>query len=163
MLIWHRLGLGAPLPEEIPDGDWRRQNLTSNDKLRKQLLGKDFPKLQARKLEKNRMGSTTSQMVGKTRPALVKRHMEDDVDDEGEAGRTSLGKAKRQSAGVQASRGEDDSDLAIRPPGHGKADPAYHNGRRKPVSNYLDEVLAEKSQRKKHKKRKKEKAELEFI
>ncbi|KAJ9649623.1 hypothetical protein H2199_000401 [Coniosporium tulheliwenetii] len=37
------LGVGAPLPEEIPDGSFKRSHLSSNDKLRKQLLGKNAP------------------------------------------------------------------------------------------------------------------------
>ncbi|WEW59396.1 hypothetical protein PRK78_004867 [Emydomyces testavorans] len=36
-----KLGLGAPLPKSQADGSWNRLELSSNDKLRKQLLGRN--------------------------------------------------------------------------------------------------------------------------
>ncbi|KAI9875421.1 MAG: hypothetical protein M1830_008482 [Pleopsidium flavum] len=153
------LGLGAPLPKDIPDGDRRRQELSSNDKLRKQLLGKDFPKLQAT-VEKRKAGPGERQAFARPRPIPVKRQFEeDDEDDEG--GRSSLGKSKRQTVKDGSADGGGEVDDETRPFGIVKSSPTRNGGGRKSASNYLDEVLAEKSRKKKrNKKQKKEIAKL---
>ncbi len=161
MLIRDRLGLGAPLPKDIPDGDRRRQELSSNDKLRKQLLGKGFPKLQARVLEKSKVGSGGRQVFARPRTTPVKRQLEEEEEEE-EGGRSSLGKSKRQMVKVGSPDGGDEVDDDARPSSNVKAIPTGNDGGRKSASNYLDEVLAEKSQkRRRNKKRKKESAKLE--
>ncbi|OCL13985.1 hypothetical protein AOQ84DRAFT_270621, partial [Glonium stellatum] len=38
------LGVGAPLPKDVNDGSFKRRELSSNDKLLKQLLGKKAAK-----------------------------------------------------------------------------------------------------------------------
>jgi len=161
VLIRDRLGLGAPLPKDIPDGDRRRQELSSNDKLRKQLLGKGFPKLQARVLEKSKVGSGGRQVFARPRTTPVKRQLEEEEEEE-EGGRSSLGKSKRQMVKVGSPDGGDEVDDDARPSSNVKAIPTGNDGGRKSASNYLDEVLAEKSQkRRRNKKRKKESAKLE--
>jgi len=164
VLIRDRLGLGAPLPKDIPDGDRRRQELSSNDKLRKQLLGKGFPKLQARVLEKSKVGSGGRQVFARPRTTPVKRQLEEEEEEEEEGGRSSLGKSKRQMVKVGSPDGGDEVDDDARPSSNVKAIPTGNDGGRKSASNYLDEVLAEKSQkRRRNKKRKKESAKLESL
>ncbi|PLN81208.1 hypothetical protein BDW42DRAFT_169396 [Aspergillus taichungensis] len=43
------LGVGAPLPSKAADGSWNCTELSSNDKLRRQLLGKNYKKVMAAK------------------------------------------------------------------------------------------------------------------
>lgn len=90
MLSLYRLGVGAPLPEEIPDGSFKRSHLSSNDKLRKQLLGKNAV---------NRASGsqhTPSKHLTATRESSkpVKRPYTEDSEDE-EEGRASSFKSRR--------------------------------------------------------------------
>lgn len=165
MLIGHRLGLGAPLPKDIPDGDRRRQELSSNDRLRKHLLGKDFPRLQAGALEKRGMSSGGHQSLAKARPAPLKRILAEDEDEDEEGGRSSLGKSKRQGVRVESVDGVNEDDGDTRASSSLKSSPRGTKAGRKPAYNYLDEVLAERSQkrkRKRNKKRKKQSGDLQF-
>ena len=147
-----RLGLGAPLPADIKDGDPRRQELTSNDKLRRQLLGKDFQRLQGKGAMTGESGPGSVQVGSKPRPAPVKRELE--PDDEHEAGRSSLGKSKRKKVTVR----QEAADVKV--PYGGEAKTPDNPRPPKKASNYLDEVLADKS-RKKQKKKNKKKRKME--
>lgn len=152
-LIGGRLGLGAPLPADIQDGDARRQELTSNDKLRRQLLGKNHLKLQNKRLDGSKSAPGSVQLGSKPRPADVKREW--DSDDEDEAGRSSLGKSKRKKVAAtrEAADGGDDEGVKAL---DGEETKRLDNSRPpKKASNYLDEVLAEKSRKKQKKKNKK--------
>lgn len=89
---------------------------------------------------------------------MVKRDLESE--DEDEAGRSSLGKSKRKKvvSSQEGVDGDDDGDAKI--PDRGEAEIPRNPRPPKKTSNYLDEVLAEKS-RKKQKKDKKRKVEGE--
>lgn len=147
------MGLGATIPEDLKDGDLKRQKLDSNDLLRRQLLGKDHAKLQNKSANRqvNKMGTGGVLPVGsKPRPTAAKREAED-VSSDDEGGRSQLGKKRRRDAVDADKHGGIDED-------HGelgkerKEDVKYS----KKATSYLDEVLSRKK-KKKHqgKKRKK--------
>ena len=135
----------------------KREQLSSNDKLRKQLLGSDY----ARK-HKNGDRRNGEQIVksnpfptgSKPCPTPSKQYAEDDSDDD--RGRSSLGKSKQRATKnrVQQSINPDENDLAK--PDKTEKDGLLESRPPKRSSNYLDEVLADRS-RKKHKKSKKQK------
>ena len=146
-LIRVRLGLGATMPK---DGDVKRQDLSSNDKLRKQLLGKDFAKLYERSGSGGKSGLGVLPMGSKPRPTAAKRAVENDEEDEG--GRSSLGKSKRRRKADK--QGSDEAW-----DGTGTTKSVESNleelvSRPKKPSNYLDEVLADRERKKETKKRK---------
>jgi hypothetical protein len=76
------LGLGAPIPKEFLDGDVKRKEISSNDKLRHLLLG-------------NRAGLQASKpRDGKEKAVGSKRVLGEESSDE-DQGRSALGKAKK--------------------------------------------------------------------
>jgi hypothetical protein len=150
-----RLGLGGVIPK---DGEVKRDTLSSNDKLRKQLLGSDYAKKHAdRKRRAEAKDSHRSPLTAgsKPRPAQPKPRVEDDSEDDG--GRSSLGKSKmgafKRPHHPNARSNENDALDAEDPKVDG---PTGSPRPPKRASNYLDEVLADRS-RKKHKKSKKKK------
>ncbi|KAJ9667961.1 hypothetical protein H2201_001766 [Coniosporium apollinis] len=163
------LGVGAPLPEEIPDGSFKRSHLSSNDKLRKQLLGKNAV---------NRASGsqhTPSKHLTATRESSkpVKRPYTEDSEDE-EEGRASSFKSRRaRSNNVSpaplrkppAAQPKDEDvedsnedtkgdDLGVRPPK--ASSPTLSAKAKRPTSSFLDDVLEEKAKKKKKKKHKKD-------
>ena len=142
-----RLGLGGVIPK---DGEMKREELSSNDKLRKQLLGNDYARKHAdrnRRIEAKGSHRSPLPAGSKPRPAQSKPRGEDNSEDDG--GRSSLGKSKMGAVKRphQPSARLDESDAV-----EGSTD----SPRPKRASNYLDEVLADRS-RKKHKKIEKKK------
>ncbi|MCJ1401497.1 hypothetical protein MMC11_004711 [Xylographa trunciseda] len=145
------LGLGAPVPQEIKNGDERRQELSSNDKLRKQLLGKEFAKLYGK------TGSATKKDFGalplgsKPRPVVTKQAVEEEMEED--AGRSSLGKPKRrvEASSVEGEEQEEQGDdKGSFPRPNTRIQGSISSKKR--TSTYLDEVLAEKSRKRKKKK-----------
>ncbi|MCJ1472761.1 hypothetical protein MMC13_001410 [Lambiella insularis] len=147
------LGLGAPLPKDIKDGDGRRQELSSNDKLRKQLLGKDFAKLYGPSGSRTRLGLGTLPIGSKPRPAAstVREEMRDDNDEEG---RSSLGKPKRGAKANRPVVEEQEHADEIGTQSHDATELHELHSSSKRARNYLDEVLAEKMRKKAKKKQK---------
>jgi len=150
-LLSASLGLGAPLPKDVKEGDARRQELSSNDRLRKQLLGKEFAKLYGKggKGEKGGFGSVP---VG-SKPRPVDRPKVVPEQDEEEEGRSSLGRTKRRphDEKVEAEDlGSDGGDVDRRSVTN-KKEPSRPSKR---TASYLDEVLAEKQRKKQRKKQK---------
>ena len=141
-----RLGLGAKASD---DKMLKREGLSSNDKLRRQLLGRDYKKLQAVSGVRGRSEGIAAVIGSKPQPRRDTARKSKDEDDEG---RSSLGHSKRKQKksetenaevlDAEAPRAPEATTQAISPP-------------RKRAMNYLDEVLAEKSrkQRKKNKKK----------
>lgn len=136
------MGLGASIPKA---DEIKREKENTDEILRRQLLGKDYKKLQAKRA--SNLGFGVGQGGAKSRPAPVKRPVEES-DDEG--GRSLLGRSKRQKLdeelrnGILEARVEDvhpDSSTASHAP--------------KKPSNFLDEVLANKSHKKSKKNKKK--------
>ncbi|PYH81444.1 hypothetical protein BO82DRAFT_374865 [Aspergillus uvarum CBS 121591] len=162
------LGVGAPLPTKAADGSWNRTELDSNDKLRKQLLGRNYQKVMAAKANAKTGPSSAGTATG--RP-LVKAaasgagHGADQEDEDEEEGRLALIGTKNNSfsrkrkaavpqqipgetenmsseAKVTDVGGEDKSEGAPSQPSTGR------RGRKKGTS-FLDEILAERSKKRK--------------
>lgn len=171
----NRLGVGAPLPERAADGSWNRTELDSNDKLRKQLLGKNYKKVMAasagvkpgKPVGQNGApaGNATASSTAGTRDA-------DDDDDE-EEGRTAVvgRKGDLRKKAVDSARkrkattdiAEDDGSgpsgaVGIKD-GDSEDTPAKQEGPlsqpapgpkgRKKATSFLDEILADRSKKRK--------------
>ncbi|KAL8673114.1 MAG: hypothetical protein Q9168_002446 [Polycauliona sp. 1 TL-2023] len=154
------LGLGAKIPENLKDWDLKRPKLSSNDQLRRQLLGKDHAKLGVKggfqQTALNDAGPSL-QVGSKPRPRPVKRGLEDDSSDE-EGGRASLGrkKVKKPAEDIETEQadhvgGGTKIKEERRDEQHGTEKPS---GR---ARNYLDEVLSQNREKKRKSRRKKEK------
>lgn len=79
------LGLGAPIPKEFLDGDVKRKEISSNDKLRHLIMG-------------SRIGLQASKpRDGKEKAVSTKRGLEEESSDE-DLGRSALGKAKKSKS-----------------------------------------------------------------
>ncbi|KAI9719773.1 MAG: hypothetical protein M1812_003261 [Candelaria pacifica] len=152
-------GLGAPLPKEITDGDANRQELSSNDKLRRQLFG---GKIASRmkvgvRPEINGNGAVRHRPVTKP-PCAGIANGEDEDDEEDEGGRSSLGRSKRKREKEHTADVDDDRPditTAQSTSSSGQAHVGQRSQNSKPTSSFLDEILAEKSRKKKKKRKNK--------
>ena len=166
ILTLNRLGVGAPLPEKAADGSWNRTELSSNDHLRKQLLGKNYERVmkasqkQAAPVKGAAAGAVTGQS-GTAAPAGSGADVEDEEDDDDEGRAALVGKKKRKVEQARAKKkknvaedssqhqnaGEDGEE-----PSTTKEEPkqqAPSKGRKKATS-YLDEILAGRSKKRKN-------------
>ncbi|PYI12085.1 hypothetical protein BO78DRAFT_392759 [Aspergillus sclerotiicarbonarius CBS 121057] len=168
------LGVGAPLPTKAVDGSWNRTELDSNDKLRKQLLGRNYKKVMAA-TSAARAGSTSAGAGAggrqDTSSGAVRGAQEEDDDDE-EDGRTALIGRKKSTASKKrkaepqvqpASETVNDQDGEPKQTdgngdgGDDKVDqsnkqtgPASRPSKgRKKATSFLDELLAERSKKRK--------------
>ncbi|GKZ21453.1 hypothetical protein AbraIFM66951_006152 [Aspergillus brasiliensis] len=164
------LGVGAPLPTKAADGSWNRTELDSNDKLRKQLLGRNYQKVMAaKKASAAKGGSNDPSAAASTNPA---KNVEEEDSDE-EEGRTAvIGKRrampakKRKAAEPQVQLesetvgGEPGESKQANDIGDGKEDRADQSDKqpgassrpargRKKGTSFLDEILAERSKKRK--------------
>lgn len=145
------MGLGATLPKE---GEAKRHKLDTEEKLRRQLLGKDYKKLQANRAgNSGKVGVQVGHGGMRARPVSAKQTMDDSEDEEG---RSSLGKPKRRKVDKGLQRGNFEAAIID----VDSSAPATSQGLPKQGS-YLDEVLARKSQAKsvKSKKRRRDKSD----
>ncbi|KAH7400598.1 hypothetical protein DE146DRAFT_611501 [Phaeosphaeria sp. MPI-PUGE-AT-0046c] len=180
-----RLGVGGILPKDVADGTFMRRSTTSNDKLLEQLIGKKRAKAHlAAKQQTERAGS---QQVPKPGRRPVPKKEESDDEEEGRAA-TFKSKRRKVGQSKKAPSSEDEvNDGAadhptVEDPEEGleqenapkilddvdegsdaapvKAKPKSlpSRGRAKPTS-YLDEILAERSKKKKNKSKNKAAAE----
>ncbi|KAL8918823.1 MAG: hypothetical protein Q9172_005257 [Xanthocarpia lactea] len=156
------LGLGAK-PEEVKDWDLKKQRMSSNDLLPRQLLGNDHAKLRLKGGHErmNRSGDGPPLPVGsKPRPTPVNRALENDSSDDG-GGRASLGRKKRRKPAEQIEPQKDEQIEADamnnEKPRNERQDPVEYSKR---ANNYLDEVLSQRRQ-KKQKTKKEKKGENE--
>ncbi|KAL8925387.1 MAG: hypothetical protein Q9208_003479 [Pyrenodesmia sp. 3 TL-2023] len=151
------LGLGAKVPDNLKDGDLKRQKPTSNDLLRRQLLGKDHAKAVSKEghRQADQRGAGATLPVGsKPRPALLKRKADESSEDEG--GRSSLGRRKHRehiSDGLNGGEVSEIVEEATHREDKRRDSPEAVQRPRK-STNYLDEVLSRKNE-KKHKSKKK--------
>ncbi|KAL8745688.1 MAG: hypothetical protein Q9184_007842 [Pyrenodesmia sp. 2 TL-2023] len=159
------LGLGAKVPDDLKDGDMKRQKLTSNDLLRRQLLGKDHAKARSqgghRHADQKAPGATLP-VGSKPRPAALKRKADDSSEDEG--GRSSLGKRKHLKYISTGKSGGEGSELVAEAMDHKdkrRERPEVIKSSRR-STNYLDEVLSQKNE-KKHKSKKKKKGPQDMV
>ena len=171
------LGIGATVP--TTDGAARREEMSGNERLRRQLLGRDFVAKGKRVVDGKRggggarvvgmgMGIGMGERGGKLRaapppPTRREGHGDGDGDGDGdskdEGGRSSLGKLKRGKRKRQEERASGPVVEDSVGSGEDKAAAGGSEARRrlgKRAGNYLDEVLADRL-RKKGKKRKKKK------
>lgn len=135
----------------------RREELSSNDKLLKQLLGKDYMKKRGNGAKVTaKVGSSSTLAGSKPRPLPARRTVEDGSEDEG--GRSSLGESRHDGLRKHDRRKGDSVDDAVAEPAEAPASLLEEKSQRqKKASNYLDEVLADRS-RKKRKSSKKKKS-----
>lgn len=134
--------------------------MSSNDELRRQLLGKNYAKLRGTsghdRMQHRDAGSPLA-VGSKPRPTPVKRGLEGDSSDE-EGGRASLGRKKvKKPAEVIETNNDDEFEAEAKD----KKD--LRSGREEPLkntrraNNYLDEVLSLKKEKQRKSKRKKAK------
>ncbi|CEL02416.1 hypothetical protein ASPCAL03586 [Aspergillus calidoustus] len=170
-----RLGLGAPLPTKAADGSWNRTELDSNDQLRRQLLGRNYKKVMAEKARQKNAesvagSSTTITANSAYREGGAQRRGEhdgagagdgDDDDDDEEEGRTasigkkSLSKKRKVITRVEPTRTEHGGDEYKENGGDGgdedgekaASQPAPRSKGRKKATSFLDEILAERSKK----------------
>ena len=128
---------------------------TSIDKLRKQLLGKDYARKHAdgKAREEQKYPRSGPSHVG-SKSHTIRREDDDNEDDEG---RSSLWKSKHRVH--KREEGVDTSETFLTQSENAMLDqPATPPRPSKRASNYLDEVLADRSRKKQKSKRKKQKA-----
>ncbi|KAJ5788417.1 hypothetical protein N7457_003407 [Penicillium paradoxum] len=142
-----RLGIGAPLPQKEPDGSWKRTELDSNDKLRKQLLGKNYDRVMKAKAEEKAAAAAV-----RAAPALNDaKDVEDDDEEDGRMAMLARQKNKRKGGAVHpaaaaaaAAAGDDKGGESEDVPA-----PAARSKGRKKATSYLDELLAERAKKRK--------------
>ncbi|PWY64748.1 hypothetical protein BO70DRAFT_192219 [Aspergillus heteromorphus CBS 117.55] len=163
------LGVGAPLPTKAADGSWNRTELDSNDKLRRQLLGKNYKKVMTAKGNTPAGAGAVSRLPVSGASSSTTKDVEDEDDEE--EGRTALiGKKNaisskkrkaehrvrpvsepsndQNSKTKQISGDDDDGDEIDKP--NKQTGPLIQPSRgRKKATSYLDEILAERSKKRK--------------
>ncbi|KAE8350707.1 hypothetical protein BDV28DRAFT_150692 [Aspergillus coremiiformis] len=166
------LGVGAPLPSKAVDGSWNRTELDSNDRLRKQLLGRNYKKVMSEKsVAVGRQASKDKHSSGAGSAASPLQTTADkDSDDEEEArtalvGRKNLTKKRKAESSPKivepvetdhdkdGNRGGDDDDgeaaaSMMKQRGSSSQSSSRLKGRRK-ATTFLDEILAERSRKRK--------------
>ncbi|PGH13722.1 hypothetical protein AJ80_06227 [Polytolypa hystricis UAMH7299] len=141
-----KLGLGAPLPQKQADGSFNRTELSSNDKLRQQLLGRNYRKVMAN-------ASRPPVAPKNSIQASTQTTSQDAESDDEEEGRSSLGKNKRQRSSAQGSRAASETDTQDT-----NNSDQVRGSRGKKRGTYLDELLSQRSKKKKKKAKQGEKA-----
>jgi hypothetical protein len=142
---------GVPLP-----GIHNDKSLRADEKLRKQMLGKNANRPVSGAMSSGRMGNVVKVNVNvtpKPRPATLNRSAESDE----EEGRSSLGKAKRrkkeQITVVEVSQNEsgEGQQSAVPELAEPILRPGVATGKQMPGS-YLDEIRSKRSKKKRRKK-----------
>jgi hypothetical protein len=147
-----RLGVGAPLPQKAADGSWNRSELDSNDKLRKQLLGKNYDRVMKAAAEQKAAAKAAALPVAST--SETKADEDDDDEEDGRSAMLARQKNKRKggaggvhpaaaAAAVAAPDANNDDESAPKGPVRSKG--------RKKATSYLDELLAERAKKRKKK------------
>ncbi|KAL1631226.1 hypothetical protein SLS56_004473 [Neofusicoccum ribis] len=127
------LGVGAEPPKDILDGSFKRNQLSSNDRLRQQILGKH-----AAKGQKSTAAShlPTKKLERPSKPSRVQEDSDDDED-----GRAAMFKSKRKTAPAPVRKEVSEDDTGSE---------GEEKSRKRPVS-FLDEMLEERSKKQKRK------------
>ncbi|KAF2633796.1 hypothetical protein BU25DRAFT_436165 [Macroventuria anomochaeta] len=167
-----RLGVGSAIPKDIADGSFTRRAPTSNDKLLEQLIGKKRAKAhlaakqeaerasarqqptwrqkkEAKKVEESedeeegRAATITSkrQTANGTKPMSKPMTV---VEDKPEVAEDRVEESSKNAETEQTPKNDSDDDIDLKPKKRVK------KSRAKPTS-YLDEILAERSKKKKAK------------
>ncbi|KAJ5180730.1 hypothetical protein N7492_003940 [Penicillium capsulatum] len=149
------LGIGAPLPEKAADGSWNRTELSSNDKLRKQLLGKNYERIM-KASQKHPAPVGASAAPTKTAPPVAGPDVDED-DDEGRAAlvgkKRKLGstQAKKKGSAAEDNSGQDHAGSGAAPVVSAETPKQVPAKSRKKATSYLDEILATRSKKRKNK------------
>ncbi|KAL4812613.1 hypothetical protein BDW67DRAFT_169831 [Aspergillus spinulosporus] len=157
------LGLGAPLPTKAADGSWNRRELDSNDELRRQLLGRNYKRVMAEK-EKARQ-KTTDPASKNYIPRGAPGHNQqgsgvgenDDVDDdEGRAasiGKNASSRKRKVGGSAEPTTRTEGADSEVKYKDSEEEETASSQGLkakgRKKTTSFLDEILAERSKKRK--------------
>ncbi|KAJ6104234.1 hypothetical protein N7523_010554 [Penicillium sp. IBT 18751x] len=145
------LGVGAPLPEKAADGSWKRTELSSNDKLRKQLLGRNYDKIMKAAAANKSAPQNSGPASAKTMSATP---VQEESDDEEEGRAAMVGKNRKAGTSqtkkplVVDHENTDKADGDESVPAQEVPSKAPSKGRRK-ATTYLDELLAERSKKRK--------------
>jgi hypothetical protein len=170
---WNRLGVGAPLPQKAADGSWNRTELDSNDKLRKQLLGKNYKKVMAASagVKSGKPVGQNGVPAGNAAASSAAGTGDADDDDDDEEGRTvlvgrkgnprkkDLNSARKRKATVDTAEDDgnggggevkdcDSEDTPAKQEGS-LSQPAPGPRSRKKATIFLDEILADRSKKRK--------------
>ena len=139
------LGIGAPLPQKAADGSWNRSDLDSNDKLRKQLLGKNYDRVMKAAAEEKAAAKAAA-----AKPVQAQPETTVDESDE-EDGRAAMLSKQRKRKGAPAVHPAVAAAEAEAEAEKEKSDDAKGPARksRKKATSYLDELLAERSKKRK--------------
>ncbi|KAJ6168412.1 hypothetical protein N7497_001255 [Penicillium chrysogenum] len=145
-------------PQKAADGSWNRTELDSNDKLRKQLLGKNYDRVMKAAAEQKAAAAASTATAASASASVAKAEVEDEYDEEdGRSAMLARQKNKRKG-GAGAGRGVHPAAAAAAAEagdkggeegeGEGAPAPARSKGRKKATS-YLDELLAERAKKRK--------------
>jgi len=171
----NRLGVGAPLPEKAADGSWNRTELDSNDKLRKQLLGKNYKKVMAASagVKSGKPVGQNGVPAGNAAASSAAGTGDADDDDDDEEGRTvlvgrkgnsrkkDLNSARKRKAttdtaeddGIGPSDGDEVKDGGSEDTPAKQESPSSRSAPgtrgRKKATSFLDEILADRSKKRK--------------
>ncbi|CAI7662142.1 unnamed protein product [Penicillium glandicola] len=145
------LGVGAPLPQKAADGSWNRTELDSNDKLRKQLLGKNYNRVMKAAAEQ-KAAAAASTAAASASATAARADIEEEYDEEdGRSAMLARQKNKRKggggAGGVHPAAAAAEGDKGGEE-GETVSAPARSKGRKKATS-YLDELLAERAKKRK--------------
>ncbi|KAI9847027.1 MAG: hypothetical protein M1838_001067 [Thelocarpon superellum] len=154
------LGIGATLPADAGKGSGDLRTRSSNDTLRKRLLGRRAV-----------LSPATSRKPGSHRPVTAKTSVTSvtstlaprsytELDDEDDVGRSAVGRSKRQKqdgAPSDPSPRSTSLDTTAPPLGSTAQDPSQ---RRRVSKSFLDDVLDQRLQRKKKNARRKSTKEM---
>ncbi|KAJ5503216.1 hypothetical protein N7463_006090 [Penicillium fimorum] len=153
------LGVGAPLPQKAADGSWNRTELGLDDKLRKQLLGKNYDRVMKAAAEQKAAAAASLAAAASASASTAKAEVEEEYDEEdGRSAMLARQKNKRKG-GAGAGRGVHPAAAAAEAGDKGGEEgegapaqqaPARSKGRKKATS-YLDELLAERAKKRKKK------------
>ncbi|KAL0265284.1 hypothetical protein SLS55_001249 [Diplodia seriata] len=154
------LGVGAEPPKDILDGSFKRNQLSSNERLRYQILGKNAAKGRGAQPADQKSAAAAHLPSKKLERPTKPTKAQDDSDDED--GRAAMFKSKRKAPPASVKdRTSNGGDSGSEDEVKGRAAPkqanaaatqAQEKSRKRPVS-YLDELLEERS-KKKNKKQK---------
>ncbi|KAJ6000178.1 hypothetical protein N7481_000587 [Penicillium waksmanii] len=163
------LGIGALSPEKAADGSWNRKELSSNDILRKQLLGRNYDKVMKAKegqvkaqREKNAAAAAATASGAPTATVAAGANLDDDDDDDDEGRAAMVGKRRKTnsssrtvpvssvstSTAVNGAVGAD-GDVQSANQSSAPSGKSASSRERKKATSYLDEILAQRASKKK--------------
>ncbi|KAH8690959.1 hypothetical protein BGW36DRAFT_389679 [Talaromyces proteolyticus] len=152
-----RLGLGAAPPNA--DKPWLQADLSANDKLRQQLLGRNYKKVQEQKQKQAQAHGSAAKDRGAGRNNDDDNLAGEEEEDEGE-GRSAVGKRKKQQQQGEKGRGSVVVPTEERKEGEDVESPSLEEpdtkkskktaaSKRKGAGSFLDELLSDRKKNRK--------------